>query len=304
MVDTCIIYNPAAGRGQARRWIELARKWAAPNAELRASTGVGHAIELAQSTANEGFRRIIAAGGDGTVHEVANGVLRSGKDCTLGVWPLGSANDYAAALGILNWWKKRGTTRLRPTKVDVAIIRGGGRELYYVNCLGIGFNGLVSAEARKIRGLRGLPLYTLALLKTLLWQFATPPLQVQLDGKVTCRSTLSLSLNLGSREGGFPISKAARLDDGQLDVLHVGGLRRWELLRYMPALITGDLPTGHPELSTGLCRRATISSDSPLCIHADGEMFLVPADGVKQVEVEIQPGQLTVEVGWPVRGAS
>ena len=92
-----MIYNPIAGRGKARRQIDTARAAVAPHAEVRATEGPGHAEELATRAAAEGFTRVIAAGGDGTVHEVANGLL-AGPDrgVILGVWPLGSTESHFA----------------------------------------------------------------------------------------------------------------------------------------------------------------------------------------------------------------
>src|SRR5688572_7215205 len=95
----CLIFNPASGRRRAARRLErLAPLWP-EKAELLATEYLGHAALLAEQAVKEGFRRVGAAGGDGTVHEVANGLLRTGRDdVTLVVAPLGSANDYAWSL--------------------------------------------------------------------------------------------------------------------------------------------------------------------------------------------------------------
>jgi diacylglycerol kinase (ATP) len=97
---TCVIYNPAAGRGRAEQWLREVRQ-SLKDTELRPTVRAGHAIELARNAAEQGFARIVAAGGDGTVHEVANGILQSDRrDAILSTWPIGSANDYAYALGM------------------------------------------------------------------------------------------------------------------------------------------------------------------------------------------------------------
>src|SRR4051812_25953223 len=104
----CVIYNPTSGRGRGRRTLEALRQALGTKAEFRATAGAGQAEDLARRAAHEGFPTVGAAGGDGTVHEVANGLLRSGRpDVTLAVLPVGSANDYAHSLGLGDsWWRR------------------------------------------------------------------------------------------------------------------------------------------------------------------------------------------------------
>src|ERR1700740_3335334 len=107
MHTTCVIYNPAAGRGRAERLLKALPPALASGYNHRPTTRTGHATELARQAADEGFAKVVAAGGDGTVHEVANGVLQSGRrDTTFSVWPIGSANDFAFTLGMDVWWNK------------------------------------------------------------------------------------------------------------------------------------------------------------------------------------------------------
>ncbi|WP_161967914.1 diacylglycerol/lipid kinase family protein [Fimbriiglobus ruber] len=300
-LSTCVIYNPAAGRGKALRELEDARKRFGGDIELRPTSAAGHAVELARQAAQEGFSRVVAAGGDGTVHEVANGLLTSGRDdVLLSTWPVGSSCDYAYSLGMLRWWRERSTDiPLDTMRVDVGLVRAGGRERYCVNSFGVGFNGMVTVEAHKIRWLRGLPLYALAFLRAMVEHFQTPPMTVRFDDAEGESPTLAVSVNLAQREGGFPITSAARLDDGRFDYLHAAAMRRWELLRYLPAMIAGNLPTNHPQLRTGRCTRAAVRAGVPLCVHADGEFVCRPEDGIREVEIELLPGRLLVEVCRP-----
>src|SRR5271154_5693799 len=97
----CVIFNPAAGRGRARRLIERLRRAQGSAIDVRPTSGPGHGVELAEEAVQDGHTTVIAAGGDGTVHEVANGLIRAGRpEVVFGVWPIGSANDYAYALGV------------------------------------------------------------------------------------------------------------------------------------------------------------------------------------------------------------
>ena len=100
-MDACVIYNPAAGRGRTRRLIRRLGRQAAGRFDFRTTGGPGEGAATAEAAITAGHTTIIAAGGDGTVHEVANGILREGRpDVVFGVWPAGSANDYAYALNV------------------------------------------------------------------------------------------------------------------------------------------------------------------------------------------------------------
>src|SRR5688572_13743683 len=101
MADVCIIYNPRAGRGRVGGQLARVRRLLGTRADFRPTSRPGEASELATRAAAEGFAVVGAAGGDGTVHEVANGLLAApGPTPVLAVLPLGSANDYAHALGL------------------------------------------------------------------------------------------------------------------------------------------------------------------------------------------------------------
>lgn len=299
MLDTCLIFNPKAGRGRADQWIRSLRDDRLMGIQFMPTKEPGHAQELARAAADDGFQKVIAAGGDGTVHEVANGLLRSAnRDVIFSTWPVGSANDYAYTLGMQAWW----TRHNEPTEVievDVGRAKSPGRERYFVNAFGIGFNGMVTLESRSVRCLKGVPLYTLALLRAMVKHFRTPPLRVKFDDQLTDGPTLALTINLAQREGGFPITPHASLTDGLFDWFHARKLRRWHLIRYLPAMIRGTLPANHPLLRTGRAARGEVQSESPLCIHADGEFFCVPSDNVREVVVEVVPRRLKVEVFPP-----
>jgi diacylglycerol kinase family enzyme len=296
--DTCVIYNPEAGRGRARSLIRRLVRRHGPGAYvLRPPAAAGHAEELAARAVREGFPRVAAAGGDGTVHEVANGLLAAGQGETVfAVWPVGSANDYAFALGLSDCKPLFGKSRPRVRAVDVGRVTGdGGRRRWFVNGLGVGFNGAVTLESRDIRRLRGLPLYAVALLRAVVWHFDAPRMSIRLDQRVIDGPTLALSVSLGMREGNFPLTPKADLCDGLFDYLRAGRLSRWELIRYLPGMATGNLPTDHPLLDMGRCRAVEVRSESPVRVHLDGEFFCHPEDGVRNLTVELVPAALRVE---------
>jgi len=298
---TCVIYNPAAGRGRAEAMLRELTATLGADAELRPSREPGHAVELGRQAAEEGFAKVVAAGGDGTVHEVANGVLQSGKhDVVFAVWPVGSANDFAYSLGMTAWWKRR-AERL-PTEsleIDVGRVTAAGREVFLVGNAGVGYNGMVTVEARKTLWLKGMPLYGWAFLKAMVKHFATPTMTIHFDDHEVTTPTLALSILNAQREGNFPIRPAARLDDGLFDYMHATRLSRGHLLRFLPGMATGNLPENHPLVRLGRARRIRVRSEDPLCVHADGEFVCVPENGIKEVTVELVPRRLRVEVYPP-----
>jgi diacylglycerol kinase (ATP) len=286
-----------AARGRARRSLEDLRRQLGADVDFRPTQHPGHAEELALEAAQAGFVTVAAAGGDGTVHEVANGLLRANRpDVTFAVYPLGSANDYAFSLSL----NKRddhpahGAIRL----ADVGWVRAEtGKERFFVNTLGLGFSGLVSVESRRIRWLQGLLLYGLAFLRTICFRFECPNMTFAFDGIARSSPTLSLTVAIGKREGSFVVAPDAIIDDGWFDYLHAGGLSRWEVLRFMPRLASGgQLPKDHPQIWLGRCREVDLESEAPLTVHLDGEFFALPQDPIRRLQIKILPGRLKVRI--------
>ena len=102
---------------------------------------------------------------------------------------------------------------------------------------------------------------------------------------------------IGRREGNFVLAPHALVDDGLFDYLHVGPLRRWELFRYFPGIITGNLPTNHPAIRTGRCRHVNLHAETPLIVHLDGELFCRPEDDGRDFDIHIMPAALRVQTG-------
>jgi YegS/Rv2252/BmrU family lipid kinase len=295
-METCVIYNPAAGRGRAKRLIERLRHSGAA-IDFRATAGPGHGGEVARRAIESGHLRIIAAGGDGTVHEVANGILDAERaEVTFGVWPIGSANDYAFALDVYGNWPLETGKRMQIRNVDVGRIRGGGRSRYFINGMGLGFNSAVTLESRSIRRLQGMTLYGLAFLRALWRHYEYPELSIRLDETEFNQPTLALTVNLGKREGGFLVTPHADLSDGQFDVVLAGAISRLRAFSLLPKLAAGTLPHDHPFIRQSRCRRVAIRGTEPLRIHIDGEFFCHREDGIAEVDIELLPARLPVLV--------
>lgn len=295
--EWCVIFNPAAGRRRARRRLQRWREQLADRAEFRPTERPGHARELARQAVAEGFPVVGAAGGDGTVHEVLNGLLEADRrDVRLGLLPIGSANDFAYSF-------RTAPGDLTPPSpqrtIDVGQIRAldSERVAYFGCSAGFGLSASVTVESRKLKRLQGLALYGCAALRALWSHFRATPLDIALDEASPSRSpTLLFSLLNGKREGNFPLAPAAKLDDGQFHFVHAGPLSRWAVLKLLPRLGLVGPPANYPGIRQGTCQRAILRGDEPLTCHIDGEFFCLPEDNIRAVEVRILPARLVVDL--------
>jgi len=289
--ELCVIYNPAAGKNRAASRLERIRETWGTHAEFRPTHHAGHAIDLAEQAARDGFTIVAAAGGDGTAHEVLNGLMHvRNPDVAFSIVPIGSANDYAFSLGLHE--KNGPTSRL----VDVGSVRtSNDKQAYFGCCLGTGFNGRVTFEARKIHFLQGVFLYGLAAIKAMLYHYAHPPMTITLDDEPAWTTpTLLFSTMVGKREGGFVLAPKAEMDDGWFDFIHAADLSRWEIVHFLPRLAWYGPPEVYPKIRQGRCRRAKVQSATPLIVHVDGELLCLPEDDVRELEIEIMPAAIKV----------
>jgi diacylglycerol kinase family enzyme len=292
--ELCVIFNPAAGKNRARRRLERLRAGCGERVDFWPTERAGHAAELARQAAGSGYRVVAAAGGDGTAHEVLNGLMTAGRpDVRFSIIPIGSANDYAHSLGL----DRADGPLPAPRAVDVGrVCAPGGREEFFGCNLGLGFNGAVTWESRRIRRLQGVALYGLATLRALCYHYRSPRMTLQLDDAPPWQSpTLLFSVLVGRREGGFVLAPRAEIDDGWFDYIHAADLSRWEILRLLPRIALFGPPAEYPRVRQGRCRRVVLQSEAPLIVHCDGEFFCLPSDGVRELEIELLPGALTVE---------
>jgi YegS/Rv2252/BmrU family lipid kinase len=235
------------------------------------SLGPGHARELAQAAAREGYQRVVAIGGDGTVSEVANGLAHT--PVALGIIPAGTGNDVARNLGIPSdpaaAAALASTGRARP--VDLCQVTTRDSTTYFVNVAGFGFDAEAAARVDRLPRLVGgtLP-YIVGTLQTL-WQYRSPDMRISIDGRSFDRRVFMVAVgNCSSYAGGMRIVPGARFDDGLLDVCLVKDLGRFELLRVVPKLYRGG-HIGHPAVELYRCRALTADADARVLCHADGE---------------------------------
>src|SRR5262249_47418388 len=173
---------------------------------------------------------------------------------------------------------------VRVRQVDVGLVRdAAGRERFFVNSLGLGLNGAVTLESRRIRRLQGLALYGLATLRALWYHHACPMMTFRIDGEDWQAPTLLVSVGIGKRGGGFVPAPKAEVDDGFFEFLHAGKLSRWEVLRFLPRVAWKGPPTDHPKVRIGRCRVLSLQSTTTLTVHLDGEFFCQPEDAVRAI---------------------
>jgi diacylglycerol kinase (ATP) len=299
-----VIFNPTAagGRGaqlgpEIQDCLQNKAKGAKVELEWMATEAPGHALALAEKAAADGCDMVVSIGGDGTTNEVVNGLMRAGTNSTrLGIIPAGSGNDFAWFAGIaldpLAACQRLfdGETRV----IDIGYIRdGNGRERYFNNGCGAGFDATVALEVEKYKWLRGILVYLVPLLKTVIFHHENPTIRISVDEREWTQSSMMITIGNGRRLGkGFLVTPEARLDDGQLDVCICGHLGRLGILRVIPRFMRGTHVT-HPQVQMELAQRVKVESPVPLNVHIDGESF---ATDVRQFEVSVVPRALQIKV--------
>jgi diacylglycerol kinase (ATP) len=294
-VTTLLVVNPAAGGGHGERALPATlaasrRAWG--EVEVQRTTGPGDAAELGRKCAEEGVERVIVLGGDGTIHETANGMLGSGVDADslpeLGIVPIGTGNDFA---------KLTGTHGLSPVEA-VAQLAEGHRKLfdaglawgeYFVNSLGLGFDAVVASHVPRYRHLWRPLVYPAAVFRT---YRRYRPLQVVVEGDDADYRGGIFCIEVGigkSAGGGFFLTPGAEPDDGLFDVCLITPLSHLRFLTCMPTAFWGR-HTRFKEVRMSKTGCLTVRSDAPLLAHFDGEV----RTGPETIEIRIVENRLPV----------
>lgn len=241
-----IIFNPYAGRWRAKKKLtplkaELHRQGIA--FELSVTRGPQHALELAYQAVEVGFKTIVAAGGDSTINETVNGFLLAAADLavtrpTLGIIPLGTANDLADMLHLPRSLNEA-CARLKAglvRQIDVCQVN----ERFFLNNSAIGLEALASQIGLQIQYVKGSLRYAVAGLQAISQR---PTWQAYLQWpEGSYRGPLALvSVGNSPRTGGFFwFTPHAQLDDGRFDFVFTPTLSRGKLLRLLPRVLNGS----------------------------------------------------------------
>lgn len=260
-----------------------------------------HAVELARTAAEDGYQIVIAVGGDGTAHEVANGLMQAPRERRpgMGIVPVGSGNDFAHAVGMdaSPYVALKQIFNGKPKPIDVGRLRDNhGRQEYWVNTLGIGFDATATIRSRRFTAVRGFFVYLLAVLQTIALNHDAPNMQIQTDEEQWSRQQLMMVLCNGPREGGgFHVQPAARVDDGLFHYASIGKVSRLMMLRILPEVMRGTHGR-MKDVRMGKFTNLTLQADAPLYIHMDGEIFAGFGTDVRDLRVEMLPGELEMIV--------
>jgi diacylglycerol kinase (ATP) len=295
LIHAHVVLNPAAGRGAAARALDpVAREfrrqgWAV---EVTRTQCPGHGAELASQAARAGVDCVVALGGDGTVHDVANGLLEQGGDTALGVVPIGTGNDFAKLTGVYRHSPIRAVQRL-VTAQTATFDAGRAAGEYFVNSVGFGFGPEVVRVRNGMPGLSGFASYFLPVFRAFA-RFRPPHFEVRARGFSETGYMMMVEVCNGTTAGGsYRFAPQALPGDGRLDVCLV---RRVSLLRFLlavPRVMRGTHGTMR-EVGMFQTREVTIRSlDGPLVLHLDGELREPVA---RECTVRIEPSRLKVLV--------
>lgn len=284
-----LIHNPVAGRGRSRGVARVVQERLAQHgtdARIWTTHHPGHATEIVRELPYDAT--VVAVGGDGTVHEVAKSCI--GTDRTLAVVPVGSGDDYAHALGLTRGRIDHAVDVVlagRTRTIDTAICNGEP----FVNAVGVGFDAEVGRRVPEApRYLRGIGAY--------LWSVAVSlreltPVVATIeadDRRVHHGPCLLASCQNGPRTGGsFLFAPMAVLDDGALELLVAGDVRRWGTLGLLPRVLVGR-HLSHPKVRHVRAQRVSMRWEAPRDWHTEGETF-TPAS---TFEIEVRPASLRV----------
>lgn len=297
-----VIVNPTSGRGAGARmpaFLEQAMSAKAASLEIRVTEGPGHATALAGEASLAGEPIVVAVGGDGTIHEVVNGLLRNRDrgpgDALLGIVPVGTGNDFVKVVEGAGTREDAVTTLVTgsPRRVDVGYAQWDGDSEYFVNAAGTGIDVEVVRLAAPRRGVGGALAYIVALLRSL-GRYSPLPVRVEADGHHLEQRVMTVTVGNGRSVGGvFRICPGAEIDDGLLDVCSI---RELSLLRSIgvAARILRGTHAGSAGVETFRASTVELSvpEGTPLFFQLDGE--LREPGGVHTLRMEVRPGMLQV----------
>ena len=293
------IVNPAAGGGRSAKLAgaQLRRlKAKGLHVDAIASMAPGHAVQLAREAYEQGYRRFLAVGGDGTAHEIINGVFsREGQTdrIELGFLPMGTGNSF------LRDFSERGAESSiealfagRKRRVDVLRLRHATGTIYSLNLLSVGFTADVGALANRRFKFLGHLGYLLGVFVRVL-QLKRRAFKLRTDAETSWdeRRCLFLTFNNSKYTGGtMMIAPSADPTDGLIEFVRWGPIGRFGLLKMLPRLYDGT-HTKHPLAETRRVKKVEFALDAPVDVMIDGEIVTVTV-----LSLDILPGAMDVYV--------
>jgi diacylglycerol kinase (ATP) len=283
------IVNPEAGSFSVRReWPVISRQLhqIGLSFDYEFTREVGHAITIAQQAINSGYNYLIAVGGDGTVNEVANGILRSGyaPDVILGIVSAGTAHAFSFSLGIAgdnnNFTDYSFLDGQKRALIDVGLVQclnqGKLIEHFFLNQASIGFSAEVVDSWKYLPNRFGkginLALRTVMGYRSLAFH-RNKNINIKLKNDIECTSICTVIVANGRYYADkMLIAPHASLDDSMLDVIIVGNVSKFELLKIVPTLYKGN-HIHHSKIREKKADFIKIESDEHLLVEADGDVL-------------------------------
>ena len=273
-----LFLNPVAGRGRAGRTIPQVTR-------LLDSVGLMHILVKSESVGDlearvldavsAGAKKVLVAGGDGSIHEVVNGILRSGRPVELGIIPIGTGNDFAKACSIPVDWKEATMElagRLQSNTPARSIDAGRMNDRFFANGVGIGFDAKINRIARDIQWRIGDLVYLVAVFKGIMGGVTTPHLTMKFSGQTVEGPITLANVCNGAWVGGmFHMAPMARNNDGELDLVITGAVSRLRIMTLLPKLMQGT-HIDQPEITHSRITRCEITATAPVPSHLDGEV--------------------------------
>jgi diacylglycerol kinase (ATP) len=301
-----LIYNPTAGKGSAGKRLPKVQSLLADrgfDCDLVLTESIGHAQALGRQAAEESRVVVIAAGGDGTVNETINGLMRAnvngGIRPALGVLPVGRGNDFAFGMGVPQDLEMACDALVQDQRrtIDIGLVAGGdypdGR--YFGNGVGLGFDTVVGFEAAKIKWLKGEASYLVSVVKTIFLYAKAPVYEIEIDDETFRQPFLMVSIMNGIRMGGaFMMAPDSDPGDGTFDLCLAGDVKQIRILPLAVTFISGK-QKNDPAIRMLRARRVNIRAvDGGIPAHADGETLCTAGQALS---IEIMPGALEVITG-------
>jgi len=281
--NTAIILNPAAGGEQAERWRERIES-IAYGCTLFTTSRSGEAETMARHAAEKGFKKIAAAGGDGTINEVVNGL--AGSNAALGLLPLGTVNVFAMELGLpannLEFcWEVIQGDNMRFVDLPSA------NRKYFVQLAGVGLDAQVVKET-SLAFKRSLGPLSYLISAAQIAAREPPRLFIESESASVDQASFVLVGNGRHYGGPFPFFKQAVLDDGLLDVVAFKRLGYLDIIKYLQDVVfSSDIRV--PEVEYFQTRNLRITSDQDVPVELDGELV-----GTCPVDFQIREKALRV----------
>lgn len=295
-MTTILLVNPAAGRGRAATL--------APEAEQAAratwgalvrleTTAPGVATAMVRQAVEQGAERILVLGGDGTMHEAANGLLQASvlERPPIGILPAGTGNDYAKMAGTVGRSPTDAVRRLAAGTIrhfDVGTAWGE----YFLNSVGIGFDAEVARVVNASKHGSGIPAYLMAVARVI---SRFNPFEVEVKADEQCFTDRLLLLEIGIGPcvgGGFRLTPFAEPDDGLLDICAIQHMSIPGILTRLPLAMLGK-HTGLKQVRSFRTTALSITShNGPLHAQFDGELRQVSTT----MEIRIEPRALPVMI--------